>query len=336
MAVTIRDVAKQAGVSIRTVSRVMNNQGEISDQTRERVRLVIDELGYRPNSLARGLVSGKSLSVGLIITQITDPFFPEVVLGVESVARQHSYSVFLCNTNEDPQQEVNYVRALVDKQVDGIILCGTRLSREQVDEVASQYPISFLTSRRPNVASAVRLEAQVGITEITQHLLDLGHQKIGHLGWGLYGENERQSGYLSALQNNAITPQDHWIVRMPRASIETGREAAYQLMKQAPEITAITCYNDLTALGALQALSELGYHVPEDVSLVGFDDIQMSSLVQPALTTMRIPRFKVGQMVMNLLLQRIVGGREYKEEWTVQPELIVRSSTGQPEKVAPG
>src|SRR5262245_57902810 len=162
MTVTIRDVALKAGVSIKTVSRVVNNQGEISDVTRRHVQAVIDELGYRPNALARGLVSGKTLSVGLIIPQISDPFFPDVVQGVERLARRHGYSGFVCNTNDDPQEELEYVNVLAAKRVDGVILCGSRLNAEELSQVAVRHRVATLTSRMPRGAAIISIAGEAG------------------------------------------------------------------------------------------------------------------------------------------------------------------------------
>src|SRR5258708_8459961 len=181
MPVTLREVALKAGVSTKTVSRVVNNQGEISELTRQHVLGVINDLGYRPNGLARSLVSGKSHTGGLIIPDITDPFFPEVMLGVENIARQHGYNVFLCNTNDDPQQELFYVDLLSTKRVDGIILCGSRLSAEQLTEVAKQHRVSILTSRSPRGSAVITIDGEAGLYDITSHLLRVGHRCIRHI-----------------------------------------------------------------------------------------------------------------------------------------------------------
>ncbi len=328
MSVTMEDVARKAGVSIKTVSRVVNGQGEISDATRQRVLAVIEELSYRPNILARGLVSGRTLSIALIIPQITDPFFPDVVLGVESVARRHGYHVFLCNTNEDPQQELDNVETLAAKQVDGFILCGSRLNAEQLSEVASRHAVSILTSRKPRSAAVVSIPGEAGLCEMTSHLIRLGHKAVGHVGWGMADEDERTDGYRRALRENGIKGDGRWVVYMPRVGIETGRQAAWQLLEQAPEITAVSCYNDLTAIGVLQACAEMGRRVPQDVAVVGFDDIPLASLVKPALTTMHVPRYQLGEMVTELLLRVMAAEDDYEERLYVKPQLVIRESCG--------
>lgn len=328
MTVTLRDVALKAGVSIKTVSRVINNQGEISEATRQHVQAAVDELGYRPNALARGLISGKTLSVGLIIPQISDPFFPEVVQGVESVARRQGYSVFLCNTDEDPQQELEYVDVLASKQVDGIILCGSRLNAEQLSYVAARQRVAILTSRKPSGAAIISIPGEAGLFAMTTYLLSRGHRAVGHIGWRASDEMERAEGYGRAMHEHGLVCDERWMVFMPSVSVEAGRAAARQLLAQAPEITAITCYNDLAAVGALQACAEMGRRVPHDVAVVGFDDIPLASLVTPALTTMRVPRHQLGELVMELLLRVIAAKGAHEEHLYIQPDLIVRESCG--------
>jgi LacI family transcriptional regulator len=328
MPITLQDVAVRAGVSAKTVSRVINNQGEISEATRRRVLQVIDELGYRPNALARSLVSGKSSTVALIIPQITDPFFPEVMLGVENVARQHGYSVFLCNTNDDPQQELFHVDVLATKRVDGIILCGSRLNAEQLTDVARQHRVSILTSRDPVGSAVIGIPGEAGLCEITTHLIRLGHQRLAHIGFKIAEEKDRLSGYQRALRENGLEVDERRVVMVPRASIEAGRAAAKQVLDRAPELTAITCYNDLMAIGALQACTELGRRVPDDIAIVGFDDIPLASLMTPALTTMHVPRYQLGEMVMELLLRVIAADGPFEERLWIEPRLIIRDTCG--------
>jgi LacI family transcriptional regulator len=328
MAVTLRDVALKAGVSIKTVSRVINNQGEISDITRQHVLGIIDELGYRPNALARSLVSGKSATIALIIPQITDPFFPEVMLGVENVARQHGYSVFLCNTNDDPQQELMYIDLLESKRVDGLILCGSRLSADELTRVAKQHRVSILTSREPRGSAVITILGESGLYEITTHLLRMGHRQIGHIGRQISDEGDRLSGYRRALVDSGIESDERSICQTSRATIDSGYETTKQLLTQAPEITAITCYNDLMAIGAQQACAELQRRVPEDIAIVGFDDIPLAGLVTPSLTTMHVPRYKLGEMIMGLLLRVIAADGKLEERFSVEPHLVIRDSCG--------
>jgi DNA-binding LacI/PurR family transcriptional regulator len=329
MAVTMRDVAQRAGVSIKTVSRVVNNQGEISEATRRCVQSVIEELGYRPNVLARGLISGQTLSIGMVIPRITDPFFPEVVLGVENVARQHGYSVFLCNANGDPQQELEYAEILGGKQVDGIILCGSVLLERQLEEVAARQYISVLTSRRPRGAAVISVDEEAGFERVTAHLIGLGHRAIGHICVPpKLNTTWRLNGYCRALEQHAISAHEEWIASASDITIEAGYRACTQLLAQAPEVTAISCFNDLIAVGALRACEVLGRRVPDDVAVTGFDDIELASLVVPALTTVRVPRQQVGEALMRALLQVIETKGRY-DAWThTDLDLVVRASSG--------
>jgi len=328
MAVTMRNVARRAGVSIKTVSRVVNEQREVSEGTRKKVLATIEDLGYRPNVLARGLVSGRTLSVGLIIPQITDPFFPEVVLGVEDVAHQRGYSVFLCNASEDPQQELDYVELLAAKQVDGFILCGSRLDSKQLSRVASRYPVSTLTSRTPSGVAVVSIPGEQGLYDLTYHLVRLGHQAVGYVGWASPDRDSRLRGYRRAMQENGIAVCDAWIGRVVSNAIDDGHYAAQQVLMRAPELTAIACYNDLVAIGVLKACAAMGRRVPQDVAVVGFDDIPLASLVSPTLTTVRVPRYSLGKMVMQLLLRVMEAEGAHQERLVVDTELVVRGSCG--------
>jgi LacI family transcriptional regulator len=324
----MRDVAREAGVSIRTVSRVVNNLGEISEDTRQRVLAVIKELGYRPNAVARGLVSGKTSSVAVIIPQITDPFYPEFVHGVEGVAHQEGYGVFLCNSNGDPQQELNYMEELGSRRVDGVILCGSRLDAERLTQVAAHHRVAVVTSRHPQAAATVSIPGRQGLHEITSHLINLGHWAIGHVGRRAPDECERVDGYMEALSDAGIGIDERRISYAGREGIEAGRLAAWLLFERAPELTAVTTYNDLLAIGTLQVCAELGRRVPDDVAVVGFDDLCLAALVTPALTTMRVPRYRLGEMAMALLQKVMASEGTYEEHLSVGLQLVVRDSCG--------
>ena len=329
MAVTIHDVAREAGVSIRTVSRVVNNLGYTGKETRERVRETIDRLGYRPNAVARGLRSGRSASLGLIIPEITNPFFPAVVKGVESAARQHGYSVILCNTDDDPQRELESFAFLAEKQVDGLILCGSRLSPEQLGEIteARRLPLSVLTSRPPRAGAVVSIDGETGLRQLTAHLIGLGHTRIGYLGWQGQAHSERARGYRQALVEERLSDAG-FTALAAEPTTEAARAAGEALLRRAPELTAVACESDLLAVGMLQAAERMGRRVPGDLSVTGFDDLPLASLVSPPLTTMRVPCPLVGQWLFELLLPALCGGDLPVEQRTIIPELVVRASTG--------
>jgi DNA-binding LacI/PurR family transcriptional regulator len=328
MAITMRDVARQAGVSIKTVSRVVNGQGEISDVTRQRVLDIISETGFQPNTLARGLVSGSTLSVGLIVSDISDPFYAELARGVENVAKQHSYSVFLCNTDGNPQNEVDYINALAAKQVDGMMLCSTRLSDEQLTAIIPRHKLVVMTPRQLSGCTTVTIDGASGLYRITNHLIALGHRVIGHVGARPHQRFGREMGYRRALLEHGISPDERWVAQLPEAGLEQGRLAARRLLERSPELTALTCFNDVVAVGALRACADLGRSVPQDVAVVGFDDIPLAMMVNPALTTLNIPRYRLGQTMMELLLKVIAAGGHYEERIIVEPELVIRESCG--------
>lgn len=328
MAVTLRQVADKAGVSVKTVSRVVNKQGEISEETRKLVSGVIDELGYRPNTLARGLVSGKSGTVALIIPQITDPFFPEVMLGVESVARANGYGVFQCNTEDDPERELEYIELLAGKRVDGIILCGSRLTAEQLSVASKKHRLSILTSRNPSGAAVIRIPGEEGVFRTTSHLISRGHRKIGHIGSGTPDEHERRAGFERAMEEAGLPVDPAMVKWVQRVTMESAYAAARQLLREAPQVTAITCYNDLAAVGVLQAAAEVGRRVPDDLAVVGFDDIPLASIVSPPLTTVRVPRYRLGERAMELLLQVIEAEGQFERREDVEIELVIRRSSG--------
>lgn len=328
MTITLKNVAEKAGVSIKTVSRVINQQGEISESTRQYVSGVIEELGYRPNTLARGLVSGKSASVALIIPQITDPFFPEVMLGVESVARAHGYSVFLCNTEDDPEREYEYIDLLAGKRVDGIILCGSRLTAAQLEKVSRQHRVSILSSRNPTGSAVISIPGEAGLFRTTSHLTGLGHRRVGHIGSGAPDEHERLDGYERAMREADLLVDPRWVRRIEHVTTEASYVAAKQLLSEAPELTAVSCYNDLAAVGVLRACAEIGRRVPDDLAVVGFDDIPLASLVSPSLTTVHVPRHQLGQRVMEMLLRVIDADGKLEEHQSVDIELVVRASSG--------
>jgi LacI family transcriptional regulator len=335
MAVTMRDVAEKAGVSIKTVSRVVNKQGEISESTRLRVQAVINELGYRPNVLARGLVSGRTLSVGMVIPRITDPFFPEVVLGVEDVAYQAGYSVILCNASRGPEQELEYVEILRDKQVDGVILSGSLLKEERLSQVAARHCISVLTSHKPQGAAVVSIAEEAAFQAVTSHLIRLGHKAIGHIPVSpKTSQFWRMNGYRRALDVHRISFDERWVCAIDDITVEAGYRAARQLLDRAPEVTAISCFNDLIAVGTLQACEELGRRVPQDVAVTGFDDIELASLVSPRLTTVRVPRYRLGEELMKGLLRMIETDCAEQPRVTVELDVVVRESCGAEERPA--
>ncbi len=333
--VSIVDVARQANVSLMTVSRVVRNKEDVSPATRERVLKVIKELGYRPNGIARGLVTKRTGTFGLVMPDVANPFFSDIALAVENAAFAKSYNVFLCNTGEDPKREQDMLQLLQEKRVDGIILCSSRMEESQLRTLVDQYPAVVLTSRRlPDApVGCVLVNHQKGGYDATRFLAECGHQHIGFLAGPPIsrGGHERQIGYRNAI--DAVRLKDNPAYQMNcYPTIEGGQKAAAALLHQNPQLTALFCYNDLVAVGALRAILEMGRRVPEDVAIVGFDDIPLAALVTPALTTCRVARYELGVQATRLLLNQLHSEGDTSEEILLEPELVIRQSARQSDR----
>ena len=342
--VTMADVAREAGVSTMTVSRVINNKGDVSPATRQRVLDVIKRLRYRPSSIARGLATRRTRTLGLVIPDVANPFFSDVARGAEHVAYAQGYNVFLCNTEEDPQRELAVLQSLEEKRVDGIVLCSSRLDDGELRAVIARHPAVVLVNRRLESAGAedgvgaVMLDDVAGGRMATQHLLKSGHRAIGFLAGPPASRSgrSRADGYRAALTVADLPYNPSWAASCP-ADVEGGQRVARELLIAHPDLTALFCYNDLVAVGALHACAEMGRRVPDDLAVVGFDDILLAALVTPPLTTCRVPRYDLGGQAMKLLLNQIDGCPEASDqgaeadrapcaEIVLRPQLIVRSS----------
>lgn len=329
MPVTMRDVARKADVSIKTVSRVVNDQGEISEDTRQRVLAVIAEMGYRPNMIARGLVTQRTYTVGLVVPDITNSFFPEVARGVQDVARAHDYNIFLCNSDENQQEEMRTLHSLAAHGVDGIIISPCFNTKDNLNTFADQYrPIVAINHflEHPHVGLVLTQNYQ-GARIAVDYLVSQGHREIGMLA-GLEASptrGQRVHGFRDALAAHHLPVPDQWILPgLP--TLDSGYETAWRLLTQAPQITAIFAYNDLLALGVIKACKELGRRVPADCAVVGFDDIQLASLVDPALTTIRLDKYSIGRQAMTRLLEMLDRSEETFSPIQLEVELVVRES----------
>ncbi|HYG56936.1 MAG TPA: LacI family DNA-binding transcriptional regulator [Symbiobacteriaceae bacterium] len=331
MSSTIRDVAKAAGVGVGTVSRVLNKSGYVKPETRERVLGAAAELGFVPSQPARSLVRKSTATVGLIIPDITNPFFPAVTRGVEDAASEAGYTVFLCNTDNDPAMEALDVHKLRERWVDGIIFVGTSDRRELVAGLQAQGIPVVVTDRQVDdldVDSVVVDNVQSARAAV-RYLIDLGHTRIAHAAGHRRTRTglDRYNGYRLALEEAGL-PYDESLVVWGEFTLDSGCHAGQVLFGRAPRPTAIFAGNDLMAMGVMRAADEAGLSVPEDLSLVGFDDIQMAGLLRPGLTTVHQPAYDMGRLAMSMLLERIGGstagaGRRH----VFQPELIVRGTT---------
>jgi len=298
MAVTVRDVARAAGVSASTVSRALSLPDMVDPVTRERVQQMAEHLGYRPNRAARGLITGRTGNIGLILPDLANPFFPSVVKGIQKQAHESDYSVFVADTDEDPGAEIGLVRALA-KQVDGIILCSPRMSPPELREAAAIAQV-VLVNRRSGSIPAVLVDSADGMRQIVEHLAGLGHRRIGFVAGprSSWSNGQRVHGLRAA-----VGPAQVELVELGSFSptFEGGLSAVEATLLA--EVTAVVGYNDLVALGLCSGLTARGITVPKDLSVVGIDDIPIAAMVQPALTTLSIPKDRVGRAAIDLLLQ---------------------------------
>lgn len=330
--VTARDVAKAAGVSVATVSYVINNGPRpVTDETRRKVQQVIQELGYRPNRLARGLTTGKTNAVGIVIPSIQDPFYPDLILGAENVAHDHGFSVFLCNSNKDPQREMFYIDLLADRQVDGLMIVGSRLDERELRMAARNHRAVIQTPYTISGAVSFEIDSLAGGRRIGEHLVSLGHRHIRFVE-GMWSESAplRSRGLREAMEAAGLPTEGVMAAAVAKPTVEAGREIALELFAREPEMTAVVCFNDVLAIGVLQACQEKGINVPGDLSVVGFDDIPEAQRTYPPLTTIRVDRCALGAQMMQTLLQ-LVDSETLEAKRTIFPvDLVVRASTGPP------
>ncbi len=332
--VTMSDIAKQAGVSLMTVSRVVNKKGEVHADTRQQIEQIIQQLGYRPSGIARSLVTQKTRTIGLVVPDVSNPFFARVTRGVEHLAYAEGYNVFLCNAEEDPERELGVITSLQEKWVDGMILCSSRLDEETLVEQLSLLPAVVLINRRLENADAdnddldsIIVNDQMGGEMILNHLLSSGHTAIGFAA-GLptsYSSRKRGQGYETALQSAGLSVDPSWSIHC-KPTVAGGYEGAKNLLSKTPQLTALFCYNDLVAVGALQACAELGKRVPQDIAITGFDDISLAALVTPSLTTCRVPSYEMGAQAVHALIDRMNGCSNGCSNVNFQPELVIRQS----------
>lgn len=332
--ITIADVAKRAGVSKMTVSRVINGSGYISQETRERVEQALQELGYIPNTLARSLRFKQTHTLALILTDITNPFFTTLARGVEDKASEEGFSVIFCNTDESPDDETEYVRVMIQKQVDGLLLVPTRRSAESVAMLkAHAVPVVALDRRIPDCAvDTVRCDSEQSAFQLAQHLIELEHQRVAVLGGpdDVTSAQDRVAGFrrawLAAGRDPAAAPVYH-----SAFTIEGGLAATEQALAARPRPTALFTANNFIAIGALRALHAHGLRLREDISVVTFDDLPVSFSVEPQLTVIEQPAYDMGWQATALLLERLAAKTAPEPQEILLPtRCLLRPSSGPP------
>jgi len=329
---SIKDIARLANVSHPTVSRALLNNPLVSKQTGERIRRIAKEAGYRPSAVARGLLTRRTQTIGVVVTTVADPFAGAVFSGIEQTAGDHGYSVFLADSNADPERERKIVQAFAERRLDGIIVTSSRVGALYLPLLSEMgVPIVMVNNQYPGAfVHAVMIGNIEGSRAAAQHLIELGHERIAYIGdrSGFQSDTERFAGYRAALKAARI-PFNQELVSHGNGKAEGAIGAMNELLQLSDLPTAVCCYNDMTALGALNAIHSHGLAVPEDISVTGFDDLFFASYTQPPLTTVRQPMYRMGQLAMESLL-RLMSGEKMVGTIRVDPELIVRKSTMSP------
>lgn len=323
-----------AGVAHSTVSRALRNSPLVNRETVERIQRIAGEAGYRTSAAARSLVTRRSDTIGVVVTNIADPFVAGVVSGIEETADQHGLSVFLANSNAEPERELRVARKFEERRVDGIIVTASRVGARYVHLLTHmQVPIVLLNNQHPSqFAHSVMIANVHASRDATRHLITLGHRRIAYLGdrYGYQSDAERYAGYRQALEEGGL-PLEPQLVVHGDGRPEGAETAILNLLASPQPPTAVFCYNDMSALGAMRQIRNHGLRIPTDISVVGFDDLYISQYLDPPLTTVRQPMRQMGRMAMETLLQ-IFAGAESGHDIKVPGELIVRESTAPPKE----
>jgi LacI family transcriptional regulator, fructose operon transcriptional repressor len=326
--VSIKEVAEAAGVSTATVSRVLSNGLHVRSEVRARVMAAVERLGYRPNLVARSLRSQQSNTLGLIVSDIRNPFFTSISRAVEDVAYEQGFSIFLCNTDENPEKEAIYLHLMRDEGVAGVIFSPTRQTVATFSASNLNFPTVVLDRSIPNGdVDVVVLDNVDAAYRLTTHLIENGYQRIA----ALCGETsttgqERRLGYEKALRAHGLSPGSE-LAKYVRPKIEAGYAAALKMLDSAPPPEAILTTNSLLGAGALQAIRERGLTVPDDIALVTFDETTWASLVQPSITLIAQPTYEIGKTATELLLQRVADPDRPTRQVILKGQLLVRGSS---------
>lgn len=334
---SLTEIARVAGVSVATVSRVLSGSSHpVSERTRERVRRAAADLQFHPNMLARGLVTNRSHTIAVIVHDISDPYFSEIVRGLEDSAHLHNYQLFISSSDRDPARELAYVRAFLSHRVDAIVFAGGGFAdtdyRRELDALLMPFRDRNAVVRlSPSDDGEPFLspDNRGGAEAMTRHLLDLGHRTIGFIDGppAFPPSTERAAGYRAALRAAGIEPDESLVVS-GQFSEDGGAAAAAALLERRPQPTALFAANDVMAFGALRELKRRDLDVPGDVSLAGFDDVRMASYLHPSLTTVRVPMYELGREGFYVALKILEGERPDTQRLDVSLQL--RESTGAP------
>src|SRR5437016_1320791 len=330
--VRIKDVAKLSGVSTATVSHVINKTRYVSDGTKRKVLGAIENVGYAPNIHARNLASGRSRTLGLIISDITNPFFPDLVKSIQERALELGYDVIVLNTNYEPERDAPYVQRLLELQVRGVMILTTEMDLSVIERLSSRrIAVVFLDIGKVGPhTSNIRVNYEKGVHQAVEHLLELDHRQIAFIGGPEHFKSAqfRRQAFLKTMKKHRASLHTEPVVYKGDFKLESGPQAVRELLALKNRPTAIIAANDLMAMGALRELRRAGLHVPRDISVIGCDDIWLAKLTDPQLTTIMIPRAEIGAAAVEAVLHTNSGEGRAGREIKISTQLVVRESTG--------
>lgn len=331
----IRTVARLANVSIATVSRTINRVTTVNPEIAKRVWAVIEELDYFPNTQARALVSGRSRILGLIVSEITNPFFPELIQGFEDIAVENGYEILVSSTNYDPKRMSLCIRRMLERKVEGVAVMTFGIEEPLLDQLAERnIPLVFIDMGpdRPRI-STLKVDYQHGIRQGVQHLAALGHRNIAFISGPerLHSAQSRKVAFLESLRECGIKPNPRWLIEGDH-TLEGGMRAMEKLLESKELPTAVMCSNDMTAIGVLHKVYRAGLRVPEDISIIGFDDIHIAQVTLPPLTTIQMSCYELARAAVGALRAHVEDAEVEtpKRCYSIETRLVVRESTSFP------
>ena len=338
VAITIKDIAKRAGVSHSTVSRALRVNHLVSSETAKRIREVAQDMGYRPSAVARSLKTNRTQVLGVIVSSISDPFFSEILNGIEVSAQARGYSLFIAASQHDPVKERQIVQTMMEQRTDGVIICSSSFSPEHGRQLLSYgFPVVVVNHQGSESFNYSIYHDDVdGSSQISQHLISLDHKRIAYLGNAQSGRTtqDRLHGFLDAMENANLPVPGSYIHHVEGGEPSLGAESVDYFARLTPSPTAIVCFNDMLAIGVLKGCEQAGLKVPADLSVTGFDNITYSAFTTPCLTTFDQPKLSIGQEAAQLLLDLLQAENglipDTPNVKVLQGRLLVRGSTGKP------
>ena len=328
--IKMRDVATRANVSPATVSRVLRQPDLVSKETKEKVQRVIQELNYKPHMIASQFRTRETKTILVVVPDITRPFFSEVLRGIEHTALQNGYQVILGDTENQMEREKEYIDLLYKKQADGALLLTARMNRTSLEELSSQFPVVLACEYMNGLdIPTVSIDNISSARNVTEHLINIGHRKIAHISEAMdvILSQDRLRGYQQAMLSHDLAIDPSW-VQEGDGGIDSGYHQMVKLLALEDRPTAVFVFNDEMALGSIKAVQNHGLRVPEDIAIVGFDNLPIASLFSPYMTTVDQPKYEIGQKATDLLLKLLKGSSIKQKKFVMKDKLIVRESCG--------